>query len=79
MLPPGGSSNLVTSRFTRHMNIVGMDSFKESTLTKIFTAIMDWHFQKGFSESICRMSKVRKLEATRYITLCMLYLITLAQ
>nr|XP_024219193.1 dynein heavy chain 3, axonemal-like isoform X2 [Halyomorpha halys] len=57
MLPPGGSSNVVTSRFLRHMNIVGIDSFRETTLTKIFTAILDWHFQKGFSENICHMSK----------------------
>lgn len=59
MLPPGGSSNVVTSRFLRHMNILGIDSFRETTLTKIFTAILDWHFQKGFSESVSHMSKVK--------------------
>ncbi|CAB0007617.1 unnamed protein product [Nesidiocoris tenuis] len=57
MLPPGGGSNEVTSRFLRHMNIFALDPFDENTLTKIFTTILDWHFSKGFDEQISRYSK----------------------
>lgn len=60
MLPPGGASNIVTFRFTRHMNIIGMCSFEEATLSRIFTSILDWHFAKGFEESISRLAKVMK-------------------
>jgi len=58
MLPPGGGSNVVTTRFTRHMYVVGIDSFEEATMTKIFSAILDWHFAKGFVVEVSRLSKM---------------------
>lgn len=58
MQPAGGGSNLVTSRFIRHMSIVSIDVFDELTLGKIFTSIMDWHFSKGFDEKVSRLGKV---------------------
>lgn len=58
MIPPGGGSNNVTFRFTRHMNIIGIDSFDEITMTKIFTSILEWHFSKGFDEKVSRLGKV---------------------
>jgi len=58
MLPPGGGSNIVTTRFTRHMYVIGIDSFEEATMTKIFSAILDWHFAKGFVVEISRLSKM---------------------
>ncbi|RZF36882.1 hypothetical protein LSTR_LSTR004570 [Laodelphax striatellus] len=57
MIPPGGGSNNVTFRFTRHMNIISIDSFDEATMTKIFSTITDWHFSRGFDEKISRYSK----------------------
>uniref|UniRef100_A0A8B9U568 Dynein axonemal heavy chain 3 n=1 Tax=Anas zonorhyncha TaxID=75864 RepID=A0A8B9U568_9AVES len=44
MGPPGGGRNDITGRFTRHLNIVSIRSFDDSILTKIFTAVADWHF-----------------------------------
>jgi len=58
MLPPGGGSNIVTTRFTRHMYVIGIDSFEEATMTKIFSSILDWHFAKGFVVEISRLSKM---------------------
>ncbi|XP_014255049.1 dynein heavy chain 3, axonemal isoform X1 [Cimex lectularius] len=58
MVPPGGGSNSVTPRFTRHMNIFSIDAFEDSTLSKIFTSILDWHFAKGFDERITRLSRL---------------------
>lgn len=57
MLPAGGGSNEITSRFTRHQQLVGIESFEESTLTKIFGAIMDWHLAKNFEDNIKRLGK----------------------
>lgn len=57
---PGGGANMVTSRFLRHMQIICMDSFGDDTLTKIFSAILDWHFSKGFEESVSRLTRVTK-------------------
>jgi dynein heavy chain, axonemal len=34
------------------MNAIGIDSFSEETMSKIFSQIMIWHLNKGFSESI---------------------------
>lgn len=58
MLPPGGGSNLISSRLTRHMLLITLDSFEDNTLNKIFITIMDWHFAKGFTEVLTRTSKV---------------------
>lgn len=58
MVPPGGGSNVVTPRLTRHMHIVGIDTFEDTTLTKIFTSILDWHFAKGFDNSVARLGKM---------------------
>jgi len=51
MGPPGGGRNHITARFVRWFNIIGIDSFEESTMTRIFSAIMSWHFSKGYDSS----------------------------
>ncbi|XP_045771343.1 dynein axonemal heavy chain 3 isoform X1 [Maniola jurtina] len=57
MLPPGGGSNVISSRLTRHTLLVTLDSFEDNTLNKIFVSIMDWHFAKGFADTLARQSK----------------------
>ncbi|XP_058475903.1 dynein axonemal heavy chain 3-like [Solea solea] len=57
MGPPGGGRNDITGRFTRHLNIVTIDSFDDETLTMIFTSITDWHFGKGFDPSFVKLGK----------------------
>ncbi|XP_008290011.1 dynein heavy chain 3, axonemal [Stegastes partitus] len=58
MGPPGGGKNDITGRFTRHLNIISIDSFDDETLTKIFSSIVDWHFSKGFEASFFRLGKI---------------------
>ena len=58
MGPPGGGRNDITGRFTRHLNVISMDSFSDETMTKIFTSIVDWHFAKGFEASFNRAGKM---------------------
>ncbi|KAK9527005.1 hypothetical protein VZT92_015671 [Zoarces viviparus] len=58
MGPPGGGKNDITGRFTRHLNIISIDSFDDKTLTKIFGSIADWHFNKGFDASFYRLGKI---------------------
>ncbi|XP_043945444.1 dynein axonemal heavy chain 3 [Protopterus annectens] len=58
MGPPGGGRNDITGRFTRHLNIISIDSFDDETLTKIFTSIVDWHFGKGFDPAFLRLGKI---------------------
>ena len=58
MLPPGGGSNVVTPRLTRHMHIVGIDFFEEVTMTKIFSSILDTHFAKGFLPEVSRLGRM---------------------
>uniref|UniRef100_A0A8C5C8I2 Dynein axonemal heavy chain 7 n=1 Tax=Gadus morhua TaxID=8049 RepID=A0A8C5C8I2_GADMO len=48
MGPPGGGRNDITGRFTRHLNIISIDSFDDETMSKIFGSITDWHFSRGF-------------------------------
>ncbi|XP_069555861.1 dynein axonemal heavy chain 3 [Brachyistius frenatus] len=58
MGPPGGGKNDITGRFTRHLNVISIDSFDDETLTKIFSSIVDWHFSKGFEPSFYRQGKI---------------------
>ncbi|KAM7384052.1 hypothetical protein PAMA_011415 [Pampus argenteus] len=58
MGPPGGGKNDITGRFTRHLNIISIESFDDETLTKIFSSITDWHFSKGFDASFYRLGKI---------------------
>lgn len=70
MGPPGGGRNNITGRFTRHFNIISIDSFDDSTLTRIFSSIVDWHFSKGFDAIFNRLGKV----STHSFT-CLLFLL----
>ncbi|NWJ00116.1 DYH3 protein, partial [Crypturellus undulatus] len=58
MGPPGGGRNDITGRFTRHLNLISICSFDDDVLAKIFTAISDWHFSKGFESAFLRLSKM---------------------
>ncbi|XP_053383461.1 dynein axonemal heavy chain 3-like [Mercenaria mercenaria] len=58
MGPPGGGRNDITGRFTRHMNVITIDEFEDSTMTRIFTNITDWHFGKGFEGAFVRNGKL---------------------
>ncbi|XP_021267492.1 dynein heavy chain 3, axonemal isoform X1 [Numida meleagris] len=66
MGPPGGGRNDITGRFTRHLNVVSICSFDDDILTKIFTAVADWHFSKGFESVFLRLGKVM-VQATMMI------------
>ena len=58
MGPPGGGRNDISSRMTRHLNIVTIDDFDDVTMTRIFGSICDLHFVKGFDGSFSRNGKV---------------------
>ena len=38
--------------------MISIDEFDDTTLTRIFTNITDWHFGKGFEGSFVRNGKV---------------------
>jgi len=58
MGPPGGGRNDISARFMRHLQIISIDDFDENTMLRIFYAISEWHFNKGYESVFIRMSKV---------------------
>jgi dynein heavy chain len=58
MGPPGGGRNNITCRLTRHFNILSIDSFDDTTMIKIFSSIVDWHFSQGYDSVFNRLGKV---------------------
>ena len=59
MGPPGGGRNTISSRFLRHFNVIGIDAYDELSMRSIFQAVTDWHFNKGFENSLKKFSRVR--------------------
>lgn len=45
MGPPGGGRNDVTARFLRHYNIIGINSFSEETMIKIFSILLSTYLR----------------------------------
>lgn len=66
MGPPGGGRNDITGRFTRHLQVVSIDEFDDITMSRIFTAIADWHFSKGFDTQFLRFGKVETIHIMTY-------------
>nr|CAH8868280.1 unnamed protein product [Trichobilharzia regenti] len=66
MGPPGGGRNDITSRLTRHANVLGVNEFDDHTMLKIFTTITDAHFSIGFEPQFMRLSKVL-VQATLHV------------
>ncbi|EUB58895.1 Dynein heavy chain 7, axonemal [Echinococcus granulosus] len=58
MGPPGGGRNDITSRFTRHMNVLGVNEFNDATMSRIFSIIVDKHFGRGYDSQFSRLSKI---------------------
>lgn len=70
MGPPGGGRNDITGRFTRHFNVIAIDSFDDDTMSKIFTSISDWHFSQGYDGSFLRLGKVGVTNFDSFVDQC---------
>lgn len=58
MSPPSTGRNNICGRFTRHLNVICIDTFDDTTLEKIFGSIMTWHFSSQEDAVIQTLSKV---------------------
>ncbi|KAG6971322.1 hypothetical protein JG687_00002126 [Phytophthora cactorum] len=58
MGPPGGGRNNVTPRLLRHFNLLCFSEFDDTTLTRIFTTILNWYFGSNpFIPEVKRLSE----------------------
>lgn len=57
MCPPGGGRNHISTRFSRHFNVLSISEFDDPTLKSIFSTIVSWHFQSNnFATEITSMT-----------------------
>jgi dynein heavy chain len=54
MGPPGGGRSAITCRLSRHFNTVSLTPFSESSMSRIFTTLLDW-FLKNISGTPANM------------------------
>lgn len=71
MGPPGGGRNEITPRFLRWFNVIGIDSFDESQMSKIFGKIISWHFGRGYDSSFAVLGqKLVSATGSLYAKVC---------
>jgi dynein heavy chain len=57
--PPGGGRNNITTRFSRHFNILSIESFDDGLMRSIFLPVIEWYFQsKAFPEAYSKYISV---------------------
>lgn len=75
---PGGS-NFIFPRLYRHAFVLAVDSFEDSTLSIIFSTIMDWHFSKGYPDKVVNMGRVSNMCLLNSIILSDLSTLTIVE
>jgi len=51
MGPPSGGRQPITNRYMRHFNTIYVEQYDSASLNNIFTAIINWYFNKFSSPS----------------------------
>jgi dynein heavy chain len=59
MIPPGGGRQNISNRFSRHFNLLSIESFDDDLIRSIFQPIMNWYFNtSGFASEYTKFSTV---------------------
>ncbi|KAK3881286.1 hypothetical protein Pcinc_014272 [Petrolisthes cinctipes] len=66
MTPASAGRNTICGRFTRHLNVICIDTFDDTTLDKIFGSIVNWRFSTLEDTTLQRLDR-SLVEATREV------------
>jgi len=47
MGPPGGGRNPITERFLRHFNVIGVTTFNDETMSRIFSNLVNFYLKSN--------------------------------
>lgn len=65
--PPEGGRNKITPRFTRHFNVLSIESFQDDLMRSIYLPVLNWHFtNSGFSSEYTKYMHVNQTNLLLY-------------
>ena len=70
MGPPGGGKNPITERFLRHFNIIGVTTFSDETMTRIFSSLVNFYLKANSFPPEYFATGTQIVQATLEVCVC---------
>ena len=71
MGPPGGGKNPITERFLRHFNIIGVTTFSDETMSRIFSSLVSFYLKANSFPNEYFATGTQIVQATLEVCMCM--------
>lgn len=70
MGPPGGGKNPITERFLRHFNVIGVTTFSDETMTRIFSTLVNFYLKANSFPPEYFATGTQIVQATLEVCVC---------
>lgn len=70
MGPPGGGKNPITERFLRHFNVIGVTTFSDETMSRIFSSLVSFYLKANSFPPEYFATGTQIVQATLEVRVC---------